>query len=1823
MRTQRYPARVAAVLFSVLLILGSGINIPPAFAASAPIANIPGWPTSYNNNGVDGEVYIDQTAFSAGQASLKLVNRTPKASNVFLAIRQHVPVKPNTTYQVSLKVKGIEASHSSIALNTGWSLRKALPAGTFDWQSITCNLTTDASATSYPFTVLSEGVTAALWLDDMTMVEAGTDTNLLQNGDFEAVPQAAAVSADPPSGPVESGTAVSLATATVSAAVYYTTDSTDPVLSPTKQWYTGSVAIDHSLILKAYATGLGYTDSPISTFSYSVNGAGAGTVIDEQTFFGSLAEGKAVPVYYADGIVLDGDLSEWNEASFIELPLPGSGQANLANWQGASDLLGRVYFAYDDDSLYLAAKVRDNVQSGVAGASMWSGDSIQFASGTSALYGPEYGFAHVNGEPEVWTWNQGDTPPDKGPIQLRTGRIGSETIYEARIPWNALHAGEPGTSMPFNFVLNDNDGAGRKNWVEWTPGIGKTKDQHSFGNLFFIPQNSQWAAWLDRDYTQPEENRFTAEQNEPLDFQLNLVNSTDQIKQFQARISQLDPAWRDITVPAHSVLQHPITASFAETGQQSLAAEVRETGTGEERTLKWELGILPSGTQIEEDLEQLEEDMGELKALLEQAEAQGIAVDYEKLDITVIDKFIPYGKEDVVQNKLERAQYVRDQLLLLYQQTRDRLEAYLAGTQTSFPVPQYVTGDVYIDQQSFIGNTVNSQTGAEESRPIFFTGYGHFAQVKKDIPVLSQLGSNMIQMETGPNRILQSPNTILGWSTETRGEAKASFSYGTEAVHEGSRALKIVNLTPKAANVYGTVWQKIAVKPNTEYEFSMWVKGSNVNNTWFGTFATRLGIPAGTYNWQKIAKKYRTGSAETSLDFRIVSENVTDSLLIDSIGIVESGTTANLAAYPGFEDGGTVVKEDYLISTAHIRNDIQQALQSAGEHNQAVSLLLSPHYFPDFLLQKYPEIRSNNSGFIKFNFNHPKAREAIEDYLRTLIPMVKDYPALHNIVLSNEPVFASYKDPAQKPAWQAYLKQMYSDIGQLNAVYNTAYESFERVTMPQAEERTALYYDWISFNDQLFAEWHEWMADIIHEMAPDIPVSVKIMGGVLAKSQLAKSPLSWGIDPEQISGLSDLNGLDAWDYLHDEGATIIEKLKYYDLLSSYKTAPVFNSEDHIIPDRDSRYVPEQVPHVRNDIWQGAIHGRSASTIWVWERTNDPASDFEGSVLYRPDVVSAIGKTGMDLNRLAREVTSFQNAPAETAVLYSKASNLYRPAYLEAVDRVYSALSLSGQKVGFVSEKQIREGKLSSVKLLIIPDARNVDAETVEAVKVYMKQGGQAVVLGEESFVRDAHNRAHPEAARSYIMAHAAVIPVSGTATALTSPTLPALQAQLIPLLRQQNLLQVELTDAQTGETVSNVEWRTSVYEGRLLLNVANYSWQAKQINILLDGQATESAQNLIQGKSLGASGLTLDPFSPLLLDLGPAENSSPDTPDGNPNSPDSRPSSPGSGELPDKLLLAAGQAGELRLGDEARLTLPSGFMDTAVSLSIRKLQTVPDSGRAFPGELISSVVEITMEPSRTPAKSAALSIRFNKAQLKAQQKPVMFAFNEQERTWVDIGGTVDRDQLIAGVDLFTKFAVFALSPSPDDPGKEGISTGLALNDIGGHWARDNIVEAVTAGLANGYGDGTFRPDQPVVREEFLTLLVRALQPAESLNGLSFADAQSVSGWARSSTAAAVQAGWIEGNEDGTIRPGTPLSRAELAVLLMRAHSGTELKPAAARIPFKDEAAIPAWAQAAVSGAAEAGLLQGDAVGRFLPTKTATRAEAVVVLLRMMKKESSL
>mgnify|MGYP002682149283 CR=1 FL=1 len=54
------------------------------------------------------------------------------------------------------------------------------------------------------------------------------------------------------------------------------------------------------------------------------------------------------------------------------------------------------------------------------------------------------------------------------------------------------------------------------------------------------------------------------------------------------------------------------------------------------------------------------------------------------------------------------------------------------------------------------------QAGAfwQDDRPVYFTGVGHFGQVRKDIPILNDYGLNIIQIEMGPQNGLPAPDRV-------------------------------------------------------------------------------------------------------------------------------------------------------------------------------------------------------------------------------------------------------------------------------------------------------------------------------------------------------------------------------------------------------------------------------------------------------------------------------------------------------------------------------------------------------------------------------------------------------------------------------------------------------------------------------------------------------------------------------------------------------------------------------------------------------------------------------------------------------------------------------------------------------------------------------------------------------------------------------------------------------------------------------------------------------------------------------------------------------
>lgn len=507
----------------------------------------------------------------------------------------------------------------------------------------------------------------------------------------------------------------------------------------------------------------------------------------------------------------------------------------------------------------------------------------------------------------------------------------------------------------------------------------------------------------------------------------------------------------------------------------------------------------------------------------------------------------------------------------------------------------------------------------------------------------------------------------------------------------------------------------------------------------------------------------------------------------------------NLIQNPGFEDlGGYSPDKEYVVSTRNIQSELLPALQRAEDYDVAVNLLISPHYFPDWVLAKWPELKVENNGSIKFSLFEPMAQSIIEDYLRALIPAIKDYDSLQSLTLTNESVYTANKDAYAMPAWHEYLEGIYNgDIGQLNGVYQTAYSSFTGVPMPENITASPASYDYVLFNQDYFASWHEWMAGIIHELAPELPVQAKIMGD-------PRGSLSWGVDIERFSEFSQINGNDNWNYINEGPKGFMEELSFYDLQASFKEAPVFNSEHHLIADGDKMYTPEQAKHVRSALWQSAIHGRGGSTIWVWERTYNETASTEGSILHRPDVIAQAGRTNLDLNRLAGQVTAFQNEQPQAAILYSTASGVFSGEYSAVSLRAYEALSYSGYKAGYVSEKQVDNGGLDTYKLLIVPNASRVNPETLTGIRQFMEQGGRVLLIGSHALELTPHGAPLSAADRSYVFTHADKI-------SATDWTAGQIRDYLLPVLQTVNPGQLLLLDPADNAPVYNVEWRTVEY----------------------------------------------------------------------------------------------------------------------------------------------------------------------------------------------------------------------------------------------------------------------------------------------------------------------------------------------------------------------------------------------------------------------------
>ena len=173
------------------------------------------------------------------------------------------------------------------------------------------------------------------------------------------------------------------------------------------------------------------------------------------------------------------------------------------------------------------------------------------------------------------------------------------------------------------------------------------------------------------------------------------------------------------------------------------------------------------------------------------------------------------------------------------------------------------------------------------------------------------------------------------------------------------------------------------------------------------------------------------------------------------------------------------------------------------------------------------------------------------------------------------------------------------------------------------------------------------------------------------------------------------------------------------------------------------------------------------------------------------------------------------------------------------------------------------------------------------------------------------------------------------------------------------------------------------------------------------------------------------------------------------------------------------------------------------------------------------------------------------------------------------------------------------------------SANAEFSDIKGNWAEKQINDWVERGLAGGYPDGTFKPDNQITRAEFVALTNRAFGKQNKTARADFKDVKA-SDWYYSDVAVAKVEGYCTGYTDGTFKPLNPITRQEVASIVFRL---LQLDNGAAVAFFADDGDIAPWARDYVSAVAAAGIMSGYTDDTFKGANPITRAESVATLDR--------
>ncbi|WP_392530284.1 DUF1565 domain-containing protein [Nostoc sp. C117] len=208
-------------------------------------------------------------------------------------------------------------------------------------------------------------------------------------------------------------------------------------------------------------------------------------------------------------------------------------------------------------------------------------------------------------------------------------------------------------------------------------------------------------------------------------------------------------------------------------------------------------------------------------------------------------------------------------------------------------------------------------------------------------------------------------------------------------------------------------------------------------------------------------------------------------------------------------------------------------------------------------------------------------------------------------------------------------------------------------------------------------------------------------------------------------------------------------------------------------------------------------------------------------------------------------------------------------------------------------------------------------------------------------------------------------------------------------------------------------------------------------------------------------------------------------------------------------------------------------------------------------------------------------------------------------TILAVGNDIDQKKIFGSVDF--------VAASVDVPPGGAV----AFKDVpANYWAKVYIEALASQNIIAGFPDGTFKPNEPVTRAQFATIITKALTPLVKRAGIQFKDVAS-NFWAYAAIQSAYQSQFVSGYPDGTFKPQQQIPRVQALVALANGLGLTANDQNVVSF-YTDAAQIPNYAIASVAAATVRQLVINYPTAKQLnPNRQATRAEVAAFVYQAL------